>query len=100
MMTATRACLALVILSVVGLVAVGLRAERVRLQALTQAEERKTLLLRREMWNIQVESARLRAPQQVRDRVRRLNLPLEAGFEEMMSSAEAPASPPVAHRRP
>ena len=99
-MTATRACLALLIISVVGLAAVGLRAERVRLQALTQAEERKTLLLRREMWNIQVEAARLRAPQQVRDRVRRLDLPLEAGFGEMMSPAEGPASTPLAQRRP
>ena len=40
--------------------------------------------LQRQAWNMQMEIARLRAPEQIRDRVERMDLRVGATFEHML----------------
>jgi hypothetical protein len=59
-----------------------LRAEQVRLEAGTHQKQTEVLRLRREAWSIQIEIARLQTPDQIRDRVERMQLGVAAPFDE------------------
>jgi hypothetical protein len=54
--------------AVLALIVVVLRAEQARCTARILATEEKWVEARRDLWTLQVRSARLRAPQQVHDR--------------------------------
>ena len=79
-MTPVRAGVALGLVAVVCLTVVELRVERMQLEARTQAHLTTLLELRRQAWNVQMEMARLRAPEQIRERVQRMDLSVGAAF--------------------
>lgn len=81
-MTPLRAGLALFALGLIGLCVVCLRAEQVRLEASAHQKQSEVLRLRREAWSIQIEIARLQTPDQIRDRVERMQLGVAAPFED------------------
>jgi hypothetical protein len=65
----------------VGAVCLGvviIRAERVRLEARTQADEARLIALSREIWTLQLERARLCSPGRIDDRARRMGLEVRA----------------------
>lgn len=68
-MNAFRACAVLVAFVGIALLVVHLRAEQVRSAARILRIESEWIELRRERWVLQTRAARLRAPQQVRDRL-------------------------------
>ena len=83
-MTPVRAGVALLLIAIVCLTVVALRVERVRLEAGAEGHLTTLIELRRRAWNMQMEIARLRAPEQIRDRVERLDLRVGATFQNMM----------------
>lgn len=80
-MTPLRAGLALFALGLIGLCVVCLRAEQVRLEARTHETQSQVLQLRRDAWAIQIEIARLQTPDQIRDRVERMQLGVAAPMD-------------------
>jgi len=71
-MTPLRAGVVLMALCAICLVVVMLRAERVRLEARSEAHFSTLVETRRRIWNLQAELARLRAPEEVRRRALRV----------------------------
>lgn len=63
-----RKCVIIAALAALALGVVVLRTEQARCTARILATEAKWVEARRELWTLQVRSARLRAPQQVHDR--------------------------------
>ncbi len=83
-MTPVRAGVSLFLLGAICLLVVFLRAEKVRLDAASAAHEQELLNLRRATWNVQMQIARLRAPEQIQDRVRRMRLGVQASFSDLI----------------
>ena len=73
-MTPFRAGTALVLLGVICLSVVYLRTEAVRLRARTVGHESQLIRLRREAWDVQMQSARLRSPQHIESQIQRMDL--------------------------
>ena len=69
-------------LGLIGLCVVCLRAEQVRLEASAHQKQSDVLRLRRDAWSIQIEIARLQTPDQIRDRVLRMQLGVLAPFDD------------------
>jgi hypothetical protein len=76
-MTVMRAVAVLLVLGGLALAVVQLRSERVRCAARVAALQSERLRMRRESWNVQMEVARLRAPERIRERVGLLDLAVE-----------------------
>jgi hypothetical protein len=89
-MTPVRAGVVLAVICAICLVVVGLRAERVRLEARAEAQLGAMVETRRRIWNLQAELARLRAPEEVRRRAMRVAPGLGSGFE-VIGAGEAGA---------
>jgi hypothetical protein len=73
-MTVVRATAVLLVFGAIALCLVCLRAEQTRIAARIQALEVKRVELRQASWEVQMEIARLKTPEQVTDRVERLRL--------------------------
>jgi hypothetical protein len=73
-MTIPRAFFLMVLLGSVSVAVIGLRTEQIRLASGIERMQRERSDLRRESWSLQMETARLRSPDQVRDRVVRWSL--------------------------
>lgn len=73
-MTVGRGVVLLVAFVVLGVCSVRLRTQETRLAARIQELRGERRSLRREAWGLQVEIARLRTPDQIRDRVERWRL--------------------------
>lgn len=80
-MTPIRAGVVLFVICALCLVVVALRSERVRLDARAEAHVGRIVETRRRIWNLQAELARLRAPDEVRQRALRVEPGLCSGFE-------------------
>jgi hypothetical protein len=63
-----RKCVIIAAFAALALAVVAVRTEQARCTARILATEAKWVEARRELWTLQVRSARLRAPQQVHDR--------------------------------
>jgi hypothetical protein len=85
-MTPLRAGVSLLLIGVVCLTVVVLRVERMRLEARTQAHLTALIDHRREMWNAQMEIARLRSPEQVFDRAARMDMAVGAALDQMFTT--------------
>ena len=68
-MTMFRACVLFGLLAAVALTLVHLRVEQTRYAAKTLALESRWIELRRELWQVQTSTARLRAPGRLHDRL-------------------------------
>ncbi len=88
-MTPVRAGVSMLLVGAICLVVVALRVERVRCESRTQMHMTKLINYRRALWNMQVEMARLRAPQQIRDRVERMELVVCAPCDRSIFSSSS-----------
>ena len=68
-MNMPRVCVVLLTLAAIALLAVHLRVEQTRSAARTLRIESDWIALRRQRWELQTRTARLHAPQQLRDRL-------------------------------
>ena len=84
-MTPIRAGVALFLIAAICLTVVVLRSESVRLAARAQQHEAELLRLRREAWNIQMEIARLRSPEQIQDRIHNMELNVGSDFDALLA---------------
>lgn len=73
-MTVVRATAVLLVFGTIALCLVYVRAEQTRVAATIQALEVQRVELRQDSWELQMEIARLKTPEQVTDRVVRLRL--------------------------
>ncbi len=73
-MTVGRGVVLLMVFVVLGVCSVRLRTQETHLAARIQELRGERRALRREAWGLQVEIARLRTPDQIRDRVERWRL--------------------------
>jgi hypothetical protein len=85
-MTPIRAGVSLFLIAAICLTVVVLRSESVRLMAEAQRHEAELLRLRREAWNIQMEIARLRSPEQIQGRIHNMDLNVSADFQDLISA--------------
>lgn len=81
-MTVRRGLVLIAGFLVLALVRVHLRAEETRLTARIQALRAERVDLRRESWSLQLETARLRSPDQIRDRADRWRLEVHAPWTD------------------
>ncbi|HNQ23363.1 MAG TPA: hypothetical protein PKK06_09745 [Phycisphaerae bacterium] len=84
-MSVRRAVMLLGMFVGVALTVVYLRAEQARTVARTLALEARWVDLRRELWTVQTEVARLRAPEQIHERVQRFQAALVSPVEAIES---------------
>ncbi len=82
-MNVFRGLVFLALFTVLAVCAVHLRAEQVRMTANVQSLRRERVELRRESWVLQTQIARLRAPNQIRDRVEHWDLAVHAPMPEL-----------------
>jgi hypothetical protein len=83
-MTPIRAGVALLLVAVIGVTVVALQTARVQHEARAEADLARLVELRRAAWNAEIELARLSAPQEVRERVERMQLPVGATFADLI----------------
>lgn len=89
-MSVTRGVVLLLAFAALAVVAVHLRAKETRLAAHIQRLSRQRIELRRQSWALQMEIARLRTPQQIRERADRWRLAVRApGSEEPQTLVRA-----------
>jgi len=81
-MRAARFCLLIFAFAATALAVVYLRTQQTRSASRLLAMEGQRLELRSELWSLQTRAARLRSPQQIRQRVRTLNAAVQAPDEE------------------
>lgn len=75
-MSSARLCFLIIAFAVVAVATVHLRSEQTRCAAELANLESKWVLLRREWWDLQTRTARLRSPTHIRGRVERLRVDL------------------------
>lgn len=80
-MTPLRAGVSLLLIGLVCLAVVVLRSESVRFESRAQDHVARLLELRREAWNIQAQIARLRTPDQIRERVEHMGIAVQGGAQ-------------------
>jgi len=68
-LNAFRGCVLAAVFAAIALCVVHLRAERTRCASRLLALESRGIELRRELWNLQTRTARLRSPERIRSRV-------------------------------
>jgi hypothetical protein len=95
-MTPIRAGVALLLVAAIGLTVVALQAARVQQEARAEAALAQLVELRRVAWNADIELARLSAPEEVRERVQRMQLSVGATFADLLGP---PADPPSRPKR-
>lgn len=88
-MTLGRGLYLLALIALIGVVLIGIRAEQVRVAAHIEALQRERVGLRRESWALELEVSRLRAPDQVGDRVARWSLDVREPRPPSERSGEA-----------
>lgn len=98
-MTIARAVVAVLFFALLGLVNVMLRAQQVAIMRAVERQRREIVELRRTLWAQQLELARLRSPQRVRERAHRLEQRLAGPAAAPQAARRVPLSddrPPTA----
>lgn len=84
-LSAPRVCFLIAVFAAIAMATVHLRAERARCAATIATLDAQWVVLRRDWWDLQARSARLKTPEHIRDRAQNLQVDLVSPESQILS---------------